>query len=63
MKKLIDCRRSLIAIYGITLLFLLAWFKSLDTSISIAAIITAIAASNAHEKKGKNDQVGIDEQY
>lgn len=54
MKELINCRRSLIAIYAITLLFILAYTKGMDTGYSIGSISIGLAGANAYEKKKRN---------
>jgi len=48
---ILNCRRSKIALYSITILAALFAFKGVDTSTAIASIAIGIAGSNAWEKK------------
>jgi hypothetical protein len=58
MKKLFNCRRSLLAILGMISLTAIALSKGIDTSMAIATIITAVAASNAYQNKPQGSQEG-----
>jgi hypothetical protein len=49
MKKLFNCRRSLLAILGVGCLTAISIVKGIDTSAPIAAIIMAVAASNSYQ--------------
>lgn len=60
MKKILNCRRSIISILAIFLLFILGLFKGVDVAASIAAIAIGLAGSNAYEKKGKKNEVDAD---
>lgn len=51
MKDLINCRRSIIAIYAITLLFVLGYTKSTEVAMSISTIAIGLAGANAYEKR------------
>lgn len=55
MKKLLDCRRSIIALIGISCLTFLGYTKGMDVSMAISGVCLAVAGSNAYEKKGKSD--------
>jgi hypothetical protein len=55
MKKILSCRRSLIAILGICCLTWLGLAKGIDISgiaLAIAGIVTSVAGSNAWENRG-----------
>tara|TARA_Y100001936_G_C15973559_1_gene612502 strand:+ start:476 stop:634 length:159 start_codon:yes stop_codon:yes gene_type:complete len=52
MKHLWNCRRSGIAVIGLTVLAI-GLFNGIDTSSAIAMICVGIAGSNAYEKKAK----------
>lgn len=54
MLKILKCRRSIIAIFGITVLTFLGYEKGLDVSMAISGIVLAVAGSNAFEKRGNN---------
>ena len=49
MNKLWTCRRTFLALAGILCLTFLGYTKSLDVSIAIAGIISAVAASNSYQ--------------
>lgn len=49
--KLLDCRRSKIALFAIAVLTVLGYFKGLDVSMAIATVSVGIAGSNAYEKR------------
>ena len=50
MKKILNCRRSSLALIGMLLLFGLGYFKAVDVAGAISAITMAVAVSNAYEK-------------
>lgn len=51
MKKIFNCRRSILAIIGIACLTYLGYANKLDVSLAVAGIVTAVAGANAYEKK------------
>ena len=51
MNKILNCRRSSLALIGMLLLTILGIFKQVDVASSIAAICMAVAVSNAYQKK------------
>ena len=55
MKKLMSCRRSLIAIFAITCLMVLGLHNGIDVSMSIASVAIGLAGANSYEasRKGK----------
>lgn len=59
MKKILNCRRSIIAIFSISALTFLGYTKSLDVSMAISGVVLAIAGSNAAQgimtKKEEDD--------
>lgn len=56
LAKIMSCRRSLIAAFGITCLTAIALYNGTDTSVSIAAIAMGVAGANAYQgKKGESD--------
>ena len=55
MRKLLKCRRSILAIYAISILAFLSYTKNIDTSMAISSIIVAVAGANAYEKKSPNN--------
>ncbi len=58
MKKLFNCRRSLIAIFGISMITFLGIKNHIDTSVAISMICLGIAGANSAqgilEKKDGN---------
>jgi hypothetical protein len=52
MKKLFNCRRSILALVGLVCLTFLGFTNKLDVSLAISAIVASVAGSNAWEKKG-----------
>lgn len=54
--RLIHSRRFMIAAYAITCLTIIAITNKLDTAMAIATVASALAASNAFQKKGLNDE-------
>lgn len=58
IKALLACRRTLVAIYAITCLTILGYFKAADVAASIATVALAIAAANASQSimEKKNDR-------
>jgi len=55
--KILDCRRSKIAIFAIMVLFYLGYEKGLDVSMAIATVSVGIAGANAFEKKGTDGEI------
>ena len=53
MLKIFSCRRSSIALIGISVLTFLGYTKGIDVSMAISGICLAVAGSNAYEKKQK----------
>jgi hypothetical protein len=55
MRKLMSCRRSLIAIFAITCLMVLGLYNGIDVSLSIASVAIGLAGANSYEasRKGK----------
>lgn len=49
MKKVLTCRRSVIALISIACLTAIALIKGIDTSVSIAAVAVGIAGANAYQ--------------
>ena len=49
--RLIHSRRFMIAMYAITCLTIIAITNKLDTAMAIATVASALAASNAFQKK------------
>jgi hypothetical protein len=60
MEKLVKCRRTVVAIFGIMALTLLGMKAGLDVSAAIAAIAMTISSANAAEAvfslKGKKEE-------
>ena len=56
MKKIWNCRRSMLALIGMGLLMAMAIVNKVDTSGAIATIVLAVSASNAYQgSKEKKD--------
>jgi hypothetical protein len=53
MKKLITCRRTFIAFFGLLCLTWLGWSKDMDVSMAIATIAGTLAVANSYEGKSK----------
>lgn len=56
MRKIINCRRSIIALVGISSLTWLGLAKGIDISgisLAIAGIVASVSGSNAWEKRGQ----------
>jgi hypothetical protein len=51
MKELLKCRRSIISIYAITLLFILGYNKNIEVSVAISTVAVGLAGANAYEKR------------
>ena len=47
MNKILKCRRSTIALIGLTYLLILGLYSNADVSAQIVAIVTAICGANA----------------
>ena len=54
MLNILKCRRSIIALIGISVLTFLGYTKGIDVSMAISGIVLAVAGSNALEKRGIN---------
>lgn len=57
MKKLLNCRRSVLALFAITALTVLGFHHGKDISgiaIAISGIVGSVAASNSWENRSKN---------
>ena len=52
MKHVYDCRRTFLALVGIIILGAALLMGKADTSMSLAGVVTAIAAANSYEKRG-----------
>ena len=55
-KKLLECRRSRIALFAIACLTGLGLYHGLDVSIAIAGVVASIAGSNAYENKQSQER-------
>ena len=55
MRKLIDCRRSVVAVVGILACLGINLNSAADTSGAIAMICAALAGANAFEKRGEKN--------
>jgi hypothetical protein len=53
VNAVLKSRRAWVAILAVLCLTVLGLVNKIDTSVSIAAVATAIAAANGYEKKGK----------
>lgn len=51
MKKILICRRSALALIGMSLLFIIAICNKTDVSSAIAAICMGVAGANAYQGK------------
>lgn len=49
MKKLLNCRRSLLALISLIMLFILALINKTDVQTSMVGIVLAVAGSNAYQ--------------
>lgn len=60
MKKIWNCRRSMLALIGMVLLTAMSFINKIDTSGAIATIVLAVAAANGAESayKSKNSKEG-----
>lgn len=57
MKKILDCRRTFVAVLGIACLTSLGMYHGVDISgiaLAISGIVGALAGSNAWEKRSAN---------
>lgn len=50
--RILNSRRTLTALYGVTCLTFLGVYSNIDTSLAIASITAALAGSNAFQKRG-----------
>ena len=53
MLRIFSCRRSSIALIGVSVLTFLGYTKGLDVSMAISGIVLAVAGSNAAQKIGE----------
>lgn len=51
MRKLLTCRRSMVAVIAIACLTAIAIYNGTDTSTSIAAVAMGVAGANALQRK------------
>lgn len=58
MKKFLNCRRSVIAVFSIACLTYLGASRGIDTSIAIAGIVAAVCGANSYERVGKAKHTG-----
>lgn len=58
MKKILNCRRSTLAILGILCLTGLGFYTkdAQAVAMAISGIVLAVAGANAYEKKGKSNE-------
>lgn len=56
MNKLLTCRRTFLATLSMTYLLVLGLVHNADVAVHLATIAAAVAAANAWEKKGKNQE-------
>ncbi len=52
MKKLFNCRRTVVALFSIACLTYLGVDKGIDVSIAIAGIVAAVCGANSYENVG-----------
>jgi hypothetical protein len=60
MKKILSCRRSIVAVFGISCLTLLGMYHGVDISgiaIAVAGIVASVAGANAYQSKGSPQTV------
>jgi len=50
MLKILQCRRSSLALIGMVLLTVIALKNDVDVSLALAGIVTAVAAANSYQK-------------
>jgi len=53
MKRIFNCRRSIISIIAIACLTYLGVVNGTDVSVAIAGIVAAVASSNAYQARGR----------
>lgn len=51
MGKIISCRRSIVAVFSISCLTVVAIFNGTDTSTAVAAVAVGLAGANAYQGK------------
>ena len=59
MKNIYECRRTFLAVLGISCLTALGLYHATDISgiaLAISGIVGAVAGSNAWEKRGANEK-------
>jgi hypothetical protein len=49
--KVLKCRRTVVALFAITCLTVLGYFKAMEVAASIATIAMGVAAANAFQGK------------
>lgn len=54
MKKILECRRSSLALIAMICLTALGLVKGQDVALALAGVVTAVAASNAGEAAYKS---------
>ena len=55
MRKIVNCRRTIVAVLGIVSLTMLGMYHGVDISgiaLGIAGIVASIAGANAYQAKG-----------
>jgi len=57
-KKILQCRRSLIAVFSIACLTYLGVERGIDVSIAIAGIVAAVCGANSYENVGRAKHTG-----
>ena len=55
MGLLLASRRLVLGVLGIASLTFLGYTKSVDVSLSVAAIVASVAGANAYQKRGAKD--------
>jgi len=53
MKRVINSRRSVIALVGLTMLFILALVNKVDVGPHIVGIVVAVAGANALQRRSQ----------
>lgn len=54
MRKILNCRRSILALISIACLTFLGYTKGMDVSIAISTVVLAVAGANAYQSRGDN---------
>lgn len=55
MRKILDCRRTFIALTAIGALTFLGYTQNMDVAASLAAVAIGLAGSNAYEKRSAGE--------